>query len=282
MAKAWFGVPGRMKWIPCPQSGLETTLTGNSTHTQLLNGRNFVSGSLATAKTFTANWMGTIDELQDIQDYANGVYGRGPFYYTDPMIIDNALPAPYAAPHMLEEIENFWITNVKVVSIASTAPLTLGLPQFSAQITRRIAPNYVTDRVPMTVAIPQGFKAVVRSYADAADAIRVAQAPVDTGVFALASTQPAATSTPKLFMAEYAAGFIAIHLGTVSGARVLHGLVVEIVPTSAVASPSIWRGGQGHSALKFGTDGLNVTSYMAKSANGQGQLGMSATLIEVW
>lgn len=271
-----FGIPGFMKSIPCPLSGMEISSTGSQTTTKLLNGRNFVGGSIATAKENEVSWLGTPDELQDIIDYGSGVYGNGPFLYTDPMSFDNALSSVYAAPHLLEDIEHLKVTGVRVKRVAQAAT-THGTPPFAAEVTREAVPNYTVPSN-MTVAIPPGHKAHVRVYAAQADAVRVATGTA-AGAFSLASTQP--TGGTGLYSATYTGvGFVSLHFAAV-GTRTVRGLVVQVLPDAADASETLWHGGLGHSWVRFGDNGLNQSAYMAKTANGRGLIGLSGTLVEV-
>ena len=271
-----FGIPGYMKWIPCPLTGMESTHAGSRSTTKLLNGRTFAGGSRATSMTYNVSWLGTPDELQEIINYASGVYGSGPFYYTDPLATDNALSSVYAAPHLLAEIEHLKITGTEI-GIIDTPSNTYGLPPFGAVVTREVAADY-TKPSKMTVAIPEGFKAVVHVYAQSSGVVRVA-----TGVgkvFSLAGTQPGGIGT-NLYQAVYSdVDFVSLHFGMVTDSP-LYGLVLRLVPEAETVYETDWCGGLGHTGLVFGSEGLTRSVYMARSANGRGQIGLSGTLEEV-
>jgi hypothetical protein len=61
------------------------------------------------------SWKGGSYQLQGIIDCHTGVYGRGPYYITDPMGASqgtNLLPAKWAACHLLRHIVNGWCNPV--------------------------------------------------------------------------------------------------------------------------------------------------------------------------
>lgn len=104
----YFGTKDKQSWIKSPSSGMRANSIGWAAKTQLLNGRASVRRSKASHREFNAEWFGELNSgldssLQEIKNYANGLYGSGPYYFLDPYAASqNVLPPHWAAPMLTE------------------------------------------------------------------------------------------------------------------------------------------------------------------------------------
>ena len=106
--QVYFGNATYQSWIDAPLSGMKVSNQGYMSEQQLLNGRSFVRRSRASHKVFSASWTGSMNgtlapNLKLIQDFCNGVYGDGPFYWIDPFAAEqNILPFNWSYPGSCE------------------------------------------------------------------------------------------------------------------------------------------------------------------------------------
>jgi hypothetical protein len=110
-----FGPVGRQVEIPWPQSGMGVENALFTETTDLLSGEQAVYRAPVTYKTYNMSWKGGATKLQPLLDVHSGVYGRGPYYITDPLAGEqgaNLLPSKWAAPHQLSHIVNGWCSPV--------------------------------------------------------------------------------------------------------------------------------------------------------------------------
>lgn len=110
-----FGPIGRQVEIPWPQSGMGVDSNLFTETTDLLSGEQAVYRAPVTYKSLNMSWKGGAAKLQGIIDVHSGIYGRGPYYITDPLGAvqgTNLLPAKWAACHLLAHITNGWCSPV--------------------------------------------------------------------------------------------------------------------------------------------------------------------------
>jgi hypothetical protein len=89
----------------------------NTETTDLLSGEQAVWRAPVTYRTFNMSWKGGSTQLQPMVDVHAGMYGRGPYYISDPVTAiqgGNLLPSKWASSHLLAHICNGW--NSPVVS----------------------------------------------------------------------------------------------------------------------------------------------------------------------
>lgn len=125
MAKTMlFGPIGRQVEIPCPESGMSMVGVLDSEETPLLSGGLSVYRAPTTYKTYNMSWKGGTKglskNLQPIIDMHAGVYGRGPYYMTDPLAKgENLLPTRWASSWQLAHVAGAWgrpTTSVQTVT----------------------------------------------------------------------------------------------------------------------------------------------------------------------
>jgi hypothetical protein len=89
--------------------GFDNNLTTEVT--PLLSGEQAVYRAPVTYKTYSMSWKGGATKLQPILDVHSGVFGRGPYYLSDPLAAAqgaNLLPSKWSASHLLAHICNGW------------------------------------------------------------------------------------------------------------------------------------------------------------------------------
>jgi hypothetical protein len=155
----YFGNKNKQQWIKAPASGLKSAVAGYVSETQLLNGGASLRRSTASHRKFSATWSGSMnttiseENLYVIKDYADGLYGDGPFYWLDPFAMDqNVLPPHWAAP-MLSEKD--WTSLADVFSASYvTSPSVNNYP--SKYASYLIASAYESSNK-LTIIIPENY-----------------------------------------------------------------------------------------------------------------------------
>jgi hypothetical protein len=95
--KVWFGNQRYGTWIKAPLADMNAGATGFSSEQTFNNGGSFVKSSFGSAKSYDLSWNGTLDDLQVIKNFKDGLYGGGLLYWEDPFA-KNILPPHWAAP----------------------------------------------------------------------------------------------------------------------------------------------------------------------------------------
>jgi hypothetical protein len=95
--KVWFGNQRYGTWIKAPLADMNAGATGFSSEQTFNNGGSFVKSSFGSAKSYDLSWNGTLDELQPVKNFKDGIYGGGLLYWEDPFAT-NILPPHWAAP----------------------------------------------------------------------------------------------------------------------------------------------------------------------------------------
>lgn len=101
--RVYFGNKERMTWVRAPDANYDGSRVGwDGGVTQYLNGGANVRRSTLAHRTYNLSWnMMSRDEIREIMDYADGVYGDGAIYYLDPFAMDkNLLPQHWAVPSL--------------------------------------------------------------------------------------------------------------------------------------------------------------------------------------
>lgn len=115
----YFGLPGNIRNIPAPESGMGFENGNDAEVTALVSGGRSVYRAPLTFKTHALSWRTWLGSLQHVIDLYNGNWGSGPFYFTDPTADElNALPARWSNGWQLAYQANGWckpyVTNVVI------------------------------------------------------------------------------------------------------------------------------------------------------------------------
>lgn len=289
--KVYFGNATKQLWIPAPQSGLAAATTGFVTQNQLLSGRASVRRSRASHREFSASWVGSLnsstqeDSLHTIKDFADGIYGDGPFYWLDPYAVDtNLLPPHWAAP-MLSVADWPSISSIGTAALVDTDSNTKNYPHQSLQLTMpaTIAESSAYARI----IIPEGYRMHfgwhgVQTSGDATVILRCYDrdtlAPTDVTADPIAVTSGTRTNK-SVAGTSYSMVDILIENPSASESVIsIAGMIAQVLPDTDYVGQGDFISGRGTSGLEFFE--LPQIEYYSARVN-DGQVGMSAVLTEV-
>lgn len=96
----YFGTKDRMDWIPCPAVDRPASLQSPNGTLEYENGGAFVRRQYAAHRNYEMTWNFLPNaEAEKIEAWAQGTWGKGPYYWVDPMIArGNMLPMDWAFP----------------------------------------------------------------------------------------------------------------------------------------------------------------------------------------
>lgn len=286
--QVYFGNAIKQTWIKAPTSGMGALSKGWSVETELLNGRTSVSRSAASHRVLSPSWVGSMnaedisESLQTIKDFADGIYGNGPFYWVDPFAAaSNILPPHWAAPMITQ---NDW-PNLASGLTPTFSGLSSANNYPSAYATYVTSGAYASTNK-LTLIIPTGYKLhfgwhgpsgnsstgvrivpYLRSTGDADTALNPAKLIV--GGSARTNTQVSGTtySRVEIFIASSATATINIS-----------AMIAQILPATSSVKSGGFISGRGTTSLEFSS---RPTIEYYSSAINDGQIGMSAGWVEV-
>jgi hypothetical protein len=290
--KVYFGNAAKQAWINAPQTGLQAPSVGFSSTEQLLSGRAYVKRSGASHRTFSPSWVGSLNDetlensLQTVKDFADGLYGTGPFYWVDPYAAQtNLMPPNWAAP-MLGQ--NDWpvIAGFEPTEYLATPTNLLNYPITS--------PHFEYSADPITSAakklrliIPAGnslFFGWHGSIAAGDGTVYVDRHLRTTGVIETLLTTPlSVTSSNRTnnIISGDVYSMVDIYISKTDAEvcdLILSGIIAQILPSTSFPTTGDFVSGRGTTGVEFGT-GVQMEYY--SSAVNNGQIGMSAEWIEV-
>lgn len=287
MSGVYFGNKDKQLWIKAPKTGLKAGNSGKVTQNDYLSGRSSIKRSSASKRTYEPSWLG-YQNSQDgtsiyvLKDYADGLYGDGPFYFLDPYAIDQNVLAPHWAAPMLTEKD--W---------PSLAPdLT---PIFSAEgsinnypiktATFETTNNYESE-AKFVVIIPKDYEFRFGWHGPSSGSttgIRIVpylrtDGSADTAInpTRLAMATNARTNV-KIKGDTYS--YVEIFIATTTASTVsITGMIGQIVPETSAVTQGNFISGRGTTAIEF-SQIPEIEYYSA--AIGDGLIGLSASWIEV-
>lgn len=300
MRKVYFGNASKQTWINAPQSGMTASSAGWINETQLLNGRTHIKRSQGSHRRFDMNWLGSLnapaleDSLNTIKDFADGLYGAGPFFWQDPYATrTNLFPPAWSAPAM--SIDTDWDAICpddvgvakSVVTTASISSLvgnnTFGYPINTAKFVAPGNPNAESDRFKFYIpeghtlwlglhghhgttgaAFGQGYKNGV-----ALTPTNLVPLGVNTGNRVNTSFSSTTADYVEFYLAKIASSPCTFHVVA---------LVAQILPTGQGPQQGDFFMGRGTTGLEFAS--FPEIEYYSANVN-DGQVGMSVTLAEV-
>lgn len=264
--KVWFGTRAYMQWVPAPAINVSAGKSGWQTSTSFLSGGVNVRRSKTAAKKYSFSWnLATQSDIQPILDYAEGLYGDGYVYYSDPFAMGrNVLPAYWATPYL-----NYYDGPVRTgglrPDITNLGTSTNGYPVEAAIYT--VTPT--TPSASCFVPIPPGYTAHVGAHGSLLSGS--ASVRITPELTALASGTPTdltllSTSTTQLTNATFSGNTyqgisVKLYSGS-TGKLQLSGLIVQVLPDGAVSPVGRFISGQGTSGMDFLSEPV-VTQYSA-------------------
>ncbi len=289
--KVYFGNANKQLWIPAPQSGLAASVGSYVSQNTLLSGRAAVKRSKASHRAFNASWVGPMnadaieDSVYTIKDFADGIYGSGPFYWLDPYAVDtNLLPPHWAAP-MLSVKDWPSLCDVATASLVDTATNTRNYPYKSLRLGFSAAIAEGSEF--LRIIIPEGYKLHFGWHGESnsgSASIVLRGYDRDTGSTTDVVTTPIAVTSQIRTNAqmrgnEYSHVDILIKNTTANTAQIdISGMIAQVLPDSGSVEQGGFISGRGTTALEFSS--MPDMEYYSARVNG-GQIGISATFTEV-
>lgn len=286
--KVYFGNADKQQWIKAPSSGMKASSVGYVSETQLLNGSATLRRSQASHRKFSASWNGslntdiTAENLHVIKDYADGIYGDGPFYWLDPFAVaENVLPPHWAAP-MLTQSD--WASLSSDFSASFTAsPSVNDYP--SKYATYEMAENYASSKK-LTIIIPEDYALNFGWHgptAGASTGVRILPYLRSTGLAdtAINPTKIATSSNTRTNTKVKGDTYsrVEIFLATDDAATVnITGMIAQVLPENSSVAQGGFISGRGTTGLEFATF-PQIDLY--SSAINDGWVSMSVDWVEV-
>jgi hypothetical protein len=298
MSGVYFGNDAYQTWIKAPQTGMRATNQGWSSETQLLSGRTHIRRSDASHRRFTMNWLGSMNDTENslniVKDFADGLYGDSPLFWNDPYATtSNMFPPAWAAPAM--SIDTDWdaicpddvgITKEKVLTSSITDLVgnnTQGYPLETARFTAPGSPNAESDR--FTFYIPDGYTLWLGLHGHHGTTGAAFGQPYKNGVAGTpVNLTPLQVSTPSRVNTSFSsntADKVEFYLAKIAPSPCtfhISGLIAQILKTGTVPEQGPFISGRGTQKLEFAS--LPDIEYYSAAIN-NGQIGMSATLVEI-
>jgi hypothetical protein len=300
MSRVYFGNKNHQSWIKAPLSGMSASPQPFSETSAFLNGGASVRRSRGSHRVFEMGWNGSmnnpgnINDLSIIKDFADGLYGDGPYYWVDPYAMDQNLFAPgWAAPFMsidfdwsglCPDLEDSPVQRETVLTSAVTGigTNTEGYPYKSAKYTVA-GPN--AESYKYTFIIPDGYTlhlglhgkhgSTGGAFATPYNASGVAGTDVQLTALGVDTTTRVNTS-----FASTTAKRVEFYLKKTASGQCeffIVGLIAQLLPTGVTPPTGKFISGRGTQQLEFSDMSIDYVSAVINN----GQIGMSATLTEV-
>ncbi|ASX99265.1 minor tail protein [Arthrobacter phage Molivia] len=267
----YFGVPGAIKEIRCPESGMGFISGVDGDQTPLVSGGRSAYRAATAFKSFNMSWAADSTKLKHLIDCFNGQFGRGPFLLTDPSIPQtNILPPRWSNAWQLAYQSNGWGRPTVVPWPVSPVPSAFQY-ETNKRVTFRQAP--VGSLVPVEgvlrtrhIRIPgKAYRMTANGSATGGAGIRVRGYNASTDTWTLITTFtslggvgaeviPATNTTYSIIELD-----IYLPLGST---LMLYGLSLGTVDFQASDPNNFIPVGQGIGAVQFGntSDGTLVSS----------------------
>jgi hypothetical protein len=287
-SQVYFGNATKQLWIKAPASGMSADVQGWSAETTLLNGMTSIRRSNAGHRRFSPSWVGPVnatdlsDSLNTIKDFADGLYGDGPFYWVDPYAAkSNVLPENWAAPMLIEKdwpnIVSGLTPSFNAATVANNYPI-----KYISFVT---PDNYVSTKK-LTLIIPNGYKLAFGWHGPVGGAttgIRIlpyrrSNGTVDTAINPTMITAGGTVRTNTTISgATYSRVEIFLATDTESELSIT-AMIAQIIPVAESVPSGGFISGRGTNAIEFNT--RPKIEYYSANIN-DGQVGMSVEWVEV-
>lgn len=247
----WFGTRSFMQEIRDPDSSPTYEAVAWGEVTQYLNGGLGSSASATAHREYSLSWSGvTRDQVRQITDYADGVYGDGLVYWLDPVAMDkNVLPQSWATP-ALGGRDAIPLAGDVRPTLAAQTDQSQGYPTETAIFSMV---SGVTPVRPLFIPVPAGHTAWVGVHgSNANNFIKVTPY---VGASAGAAVYPAilsvSTTTRVNTSFSSVTGIELVMNNGPTGSPELTGLIVQILPDGEAPATGGFISGQGHSGCRF-------------------------------
>jgi hypothetical protein len=287
--KVYFGNAEKQAWINAPRTGLQANSASFISKQQLISGRSHVRRSQASHRTFSPNWLGSLNEasiedsLQTIKDFSDGIYGDGPFYWVDPFASNtNILPPHWAAPALTEKD---WpgIAAFAPFEFVSTETNNLNYPATSVNFQY---PDEAITPEKLRLIIPRGYSLYFGWHGsiDSGDATFAIDRHLRAGGIATVEAAPlAVTSSTRtnVTISGDTTSMVDIYLKKADAETcdlTVAGMIAQILPSNSFPEQGPFLSGRGTTGIEFSAP-VQIEYYSALVNNGQ--IGMSTEWTEV-
>lgn len=285
--QVYFGTADKQMWIKAPASGMKASNVGWASESQLLDGRAFVKRSSGSHKRYESSWNGSLNadddsSLQHIVNFADGLYGDGPFYFLDPFAINqNVLPPNWAAPMLAQ---NDWLALTDDIQPTFTASSINN--HFPVKYATYVTTAAFASERKLRIIIPSGYKFHFGWHGPATGSttgIRIVPYLRSTG----AASTPAnptkitagGTTRTNTNFSGTTYSYVEIFFATAAAATVnITAMIGQVLPDAVSPEAGGFIAGKGTTALEFADK--PVIDYYSSAIN-EGQIGMSVAWIEV-
>jgi hypothetical protein len=290
--KVYFGNAEKQLWINAPQTGMNASSQAFTTEAQLLNGRAHIKRSRGSHRRFTPSWLGSLNSpdlensLQSVKDFADGVYGDGPFYWVDPFAANqNILPPHWAAPMLMEkDLPQLW--DIAPFEYIDTPTNNLNYPTNSARYVSAET-DEVDSTKKLTLIIPEGYSLFFGWHGEVVSGnagVKILRTARISGQVDSVSPEPiSVTSSNRTNTIVNGTSYSKVEIQFYNPAGEdfdfsVAGMIAQILPSTSFPEPGGFLSGRGTTGIEFGS---TVTIEYYSSAINDGQIGMSAEWIEV-
>jgi len=290
----YFGNRQKQAWIPTPDVGMTWSKVKRSNLIALEGGGVYVDDSQASHREGTAEWaIQDPNAFRIVREFLDGVWGPGPFFWTDPFAADTNLFSPsWATPGIIANGD--W-PDIHTTAYNFSTNLETGLLGLPSRGIVYSPTNNISGALParrFTILIPPGHSLAFGAHGAA----------TGSGVVALRSVTPAGatlqtvsytplanngmTSFNGTGLFPYSSGHrvVEVFLARSSGAAstiTLTGMRAIVVPEGTVVQTenAPFVSSEGSGALRF-VGGINETLHYAPRNSSRRAKGFSVRLAE--
>jgi hypothetical protein len=258
----YFGTKELMSYVRAPQIDYDASKVGwDGGVAAFLNGGAYVRRSTTSHKQYNFTWSNiSRAEILLINDYADGVYGNGPFYFLDPFAMDtNLLPQYWATPRLVNSdgpVLSGAPRNT-VLPTSATMSNTLGYPTTGAIYTYNSTtwPN-IALRPSIYIPVPTGYTFWFGAHGVVSAANTT---PVSVQADGGSPVYPAILGVADPTRFNYSAQGnittgVTVRLGDQAGTATLAGMMAQVLPDGVTPATGGFISGQGNSGVRFATN----------------------------
>lgn len=308
----WFGTQNYMTWIEPPLHGAESSPQTWSSDGTFLNGHGYAFSANNSHKVYNYAWSGASsrEDAQRMKSFADGSYGQGKIYFTEPHLYDlNVLPARWASPGMTANFEGpSLVPGIDATLEAPSTNLAYGLPVQGATYEFESYTQPDPRSAGLFIPVPPGHVVHITAFGTPAGTgsafPQIYATRVGLGGDLIAPRNIITPVAPSLGSHELqfqspedwshvmpASGSIGVQLwiggsntdSVVSGTITVRAIQVRILPSnedfinySALAYTG-WQGGMGNAGTRF----VGKPTYVTHNRINGGQIEYAATFKEV-
>lgn len=271
--RLYFGTQERMSWVKTPAIEADISKARWSAEGVFLNGGAYVRNSSAAHKRYQFSWnLASQDDIYDIVDYADGVYGAGLIYFLEPFSQKvNCLPSFWASPRLQADDAPSLVKD-KRPTLVDTAPNSYSYPTKSAVYTFSAGDEFSTLWLP----VPDGYVLHLGVHGSSTGTAAITTTTDESGAPVTVNMLPVNTSALTNTEVSGTNGVTLSAEG--EGQLTLAGVIAQVVPVGTPLASGRFRSGRGHSGCRFAPNSPTVHGYSAPE--GLDMVGASATLIE--